>query len=255
MIETASPDPARGVFTTVLVAHGEVVERAAHRQRLEASTRSLYGRGVPGGLDDAIDAAARRLALGRLRIALVPDGDGLEPQLVGREIAAEIVLPGAPGALALRAVAVSGWSGAHKWSDRRMLEQLDERVAPDGALLVDPERGVLETTRANVFAVLADGTIATPPADGAVLPGIARARVLALARERGLAVAEAPVAASALVGAREAFATGSVRGIEPIASIDGRPLSAAPGPVGEALAQDLGACWFGPTGHRPTGRS
>lgn len=248
MIEITSPDPGRGVFTTVLVSDGEVVERAAHLHRLQTSTRALYGCDVPRGLDEAIDAAGERLALGRLRIELVPDGERLEPQLVGREIAAELVLPGAAGALALRMVEVSGWSGAHKWSDRRMLEQLDERVAPEGALLVDPARGVLETTRANVFAVRGDGTVVTPPADGGVLPGVARARVLALAHEQGLAVAEEPLATGVLTGASEAFTTGSVRGIEPIASVDGGALPAVQGPVTRALVRRLGESWFGPRG-------
>src|ERR1700709_2296469 len=60
------PDPARGVFETMLVLAGEPVELEAHLDRIEASLAALYGAGLP-------PAAA---GLARERTAGPPPGRG-----------------------------------------------------------------------------------------------------------------------------------------------------------------------------------
>lgn len=44
----------------------------------------------------------------------------------------------------------------------------------------------------NVFFVMKDGTMVTPPLKGTILPGITRASVIELSRERGMKVEERP---------------------------------------------------------------
>ena len=44
----------------------------------------------------------------------------------------------------------------------------------------------------NVFFVMNDGTIVTPPLGGTILPGITRASVIVLAEEKGLKVEQRP---------------------------------------------------------------
>lgn len=243
--ELPPPDAARGVFETLLVAGAAPCELDAHLARLRASLEELYATALP--------AAARRLALehaagvelGRLRIAAIPQPDG-EPQLdvAVQPVPATNVLPGWEGALDLRSVPVEDWRGAHKWTDRRLLEALDAAAAPEGALLVGGDGGALETTRGNVFAVGADGVVRTPPLDGRILPGVARARVIALTRAAGVELREEPLSLDRLRAARELFATGSVRGLEPIRSLDGTALG-GPGPVAARLARELRALWLG----------
>lgn len=245
MADVLLPDPAQGVFATLLVADGVPLELDAHLARLRTSVEELYGAALPAATRTVAVQRARGLALGRLRLSLVPQR-ATEPRLEATAVPVEreIVLPGWERALDLLPLAVEGWRGAHKWGDRRLLEALDEQASPAVAVLVDRERGVLETTRANVFAVGADGILRTPPADGAILPGIARARVIALARRAGFEVREQPLQPEELRTAREAFATGSVRGVEAIRSFDGAPIG-GPGRVTVAMTDALRRRWLG----------
>lgn len=248
------PDPKLGVFSTMLVVEGAPLELAPHLAQLGASVRALYGAELPAAATALAAEESRGLALGRLRISCTPRTAG-EPALdaVARTIDAAIVLPGSDAPLALRSVVVAGWRGAHKWADRRLLEALDADVAPGGALLVDARGNVLEATRANVFALGADGVLRTPPTDGSILPGVTRAQALALAREAGVEVREEPVGLDALQAAREVFATGSVRGVEHVRSLDGAAVGGH-GELAEQLADALRRRWFeGDAEHAPAG--
>ena len=107
-------------------------------------------------------------------------------------------------------------------------------------LLVDLDGLVLEAAWASVFAFGPDAVLRTPPLDGRILPGTTRARAVLAARELGLAVSEEPLPLASLHGAREAFVTSALRGVHPVASVDGRPLRAL-GAVTAALARALQA--------------
>ncbi|WP_298091857.1 branched-chain amino acid aminotransferase [uncultured Sphingomonas sp.] len=77
----------------------------------------------------------------------------------------------------------------------------------------------------NVFFVFDDGSLATPPLGGTILPGITRDSVLTLARDAGLTVREEPYAldqwrADAQSGRLvEAFACGTAAVVTPIGSV------------------------------------
>jgi para-aminobenzoate synthetase/4-amino-4-deoxychorismate lyase len=73
----------------------------------------------------------------------------------------------------------------------------------------------------------------TPAADGRILPGVARAKAIATAREIGIEVREEPLDVERLIASGEAFLTGSIRGIEPVRMVGESPL----GPLGEAVAE------------------
>ena len=102
-------------------------------------------------------------------------------------------------------------------------------------LLFDDGEELLEAGRANVFAVFGE-TLATPLADGRILPGIARAGAIASAREQGIEVSERRLLRGDLFAADEVFLTGSVRGVEPARSLDGEPLA-----TGTELSRRVGA--------------
>jgi para-aminobenzoate synthetase/4-amino-4-deoxychorismate lyase len=247
MVELRMPDPLHGVFSTTLVVDGHPVDLEAHLARLRDSVRALYGVRLPASARALAREQAQGLALGRLRLTATPaDGGTARLEASAESLERAAILPGWTGALDLRTVVLDRWPGAHMWADRRLLEALDAQAAPAGALLVAPDGSVRETTRGNVFALGADGVLRTPPLDGSILPGITRARVLALAAAAGVVAREERLSVAQLRAAREAFATGALRGIEPIRSMDG----AAVGPerseaLAAALARELGRGWLG----------
>jgi para-aminobenzoate synthetase / 4-amino-4-deoxychorismate lyase len=243
-----APDPALGVFATMLVLDGAPVELDPHLAQLGASVRALYGIELPERTVALAGERARGVALGRLRVSLTPCAGAPRLDAVARSIDRAIVLPGWEDALDLRSAPVDGWHGAHKWADRRLLERLEAAAAPAGALLVEADGRVLETTRANVFALGRDEVLRTPPADGAILPGVTRAAVIAIAREAGIEVREEPLDAAALRAAREVFASGSVRGVEPVRSLDGAAVGAW-GEVTAAVAAALRRRWLDGAAH------
>jgi para-aminobenzoate synthetase/4-amino-4-deoxychorismate lyase len=232
------PDPARGVFETLLVVDGRPVELDAHLDRLATSVRELFGAPtmarVSGPARILAETRARGLApaadgvngaspaLARLRLTLAPDDRGaLDLSATTANVEPTTLVPGSEGGVTLGTVAVSGGLGDHKWADRRLLEQAASALGGALPLIVDGDGNVLEAERANVFAVHG-GALTTPPADGRILPGVARARVIAIARDLGIEISERPIALTELAAADAAFLTGSIRGIEPIATIDSR---------------------------------
>jgi para-aminobenzoate synthetase/4-amino-4-deoxychorismate lyase len=121
--------------------------------------------------------------------------------------------------VALEPRALAGGLGAHKWLDRPQ----------DPAwLAVDLDGAVLESAWANVWIEARDGALLTPPADGRILPGITRARLLAHPQAR-----EAPLTLADLRRARAILLTSSVRLVTPAGLRD------EPCPRARALAAKL----------------
>ena len=90
------------------------------------------------------------------------------------------------------------------------------------------KRWVEELGGMNIFFVMDDGSLLTPPLGGTILPGITRDSILALAADLGLSVREERYAfdqwrADAESGrVREAFACGTAAVVTPIGRVEGR---------------------------------
>lgn len=237
----ATPDPARGLFETVLAADGRPVRLAVHLDRLAGSTAELFGQDLPAGLESAIAAAARPLGLGRIRIDLLPDGDGLRFEIAAEPIDPVTFFPTKENGADLRTIHQPEWAGAHKLVDRDWLESVEAELGEVVPLILAGDE-VLEAGRANVFLV-ADGALVTPPLDGRILPGTARAATLALAADLGIAAAERPVSLADLQAADDLFLTSSLRGIRPVRTLDGVPLNETY-PLVERLAGALRRRWL-----------
>jgi para-aminobenzoate synthetase/4-amino-4-deoxychorismate lyase len=229
------PDPGKGIFETLLVVGGEPVELDPHLARLGRSLDEVYEADLPAGAREELIAAADGISLGRLRLTCVPAEDGLRPDLFAGVVVPEAVFP-EQGA-ELRARSVKGGNGSHKWVDRRGMEHPDDGA---GQLICDEDEA-LEAGWANLFAVREE-TLWTPPADGRILPGTARAAVLAIALESGLDAREQPLRVEDLPRAEETFLTNSIRGIEPATALDGTPLPGC-GPISRRLAGALRRRW------------
>uniref|UniRef100_UPI0035CC1F84 branched-chain amino acid aminotransferase n=1 Tax=uncultured Sphingomonas sp. TaxID=158754 RepID=UPI0035CC1F84 len=101
------------------------------------------------------------------------------------------------------------------------------RQGCDQVLFLDAieRRWIEELGGMNIFFVFDDGSIATPPLTGTILPGITRASLITLARDMGLTVREEPYAidqcrADARSGRLvEAFACGTAAVVTPIGAM------------------------------------
>ena len=109
------------------------------------------------------------------------------------------------------------------------------RLGFDEALALDAAGNLSEGAGENVFLVR-DEVLYTPPVAAAILPGITRATVIALAGDLGLAVREETLPREALYWADEVFLTGTAAEITPVRAVDGLQVGAGRrGPVTERI--------------------
>jgi len=148
------PDPAQGVFETLLIRDGQPVNLDAHLERLARSVRTLYGETLP-----PIELPARD---GAVRIDYVP---GRPPTVTWRPLT-QRELP-----IVLTPHVLPGGLGEHKLRDRALLDAL----AANGTtpLLLDADGTLLEAAWAAVL-VRRDGCLYTPKEDGRILPSTSR---------------------------------------------------------------------------------
>ena len=116
---------------------------------------------------------------------------------------------------------------------------LVDRAAKQGAteaIVPNTKGDVCEGTGSNIFYVL-DGEVVTPTLDSGCLAGITRALLMEWAHDEvSISVRDAHI--EVLTRVDEAFLVSSVRDVQPIDHIDGRPLT-APGD----LTKRLDAVW------------
>jgi para-aminobenzoate synthetase/4-amino-4-deoxychorismate lyase len=206
------PDPRAGVFETLMISGGQPLHLAQHLARLGHGVAELYGQRLPPGLRAELEGTATEAKTdpARMRVNARPTDAGLR---IDVELGPT---PVRHPPTALEPVTVPGGIGAHKWIDRRLLAAAAAAVGRDAEpLLCDLDGYVLETARANLFIVTAAGELVTPPADGRILPGVSRARVLQAAAELGLTSHTRAIRVSELAKAAELFLTGSLAGVEP----------------------------------------
>lgn len=201
------PDPRRGVFETLLVRGGRVHALQEHLARLERSVTELYGLPLAepelGPILARLDVAAATGETMRARIDAAPRGGGVALTVVTSPVPGDargVLVPLVP-------LVVPGGLGPHKWRDRRLVEAAADGRVP---LIVDAGDAVLEAAWANVWMIQGDELI-TPPADGRLLPGVTRGRLLAAAPALGLRALERPVTLGELASADGILLTSSLR--------------------------------------------
>ncbi len=197
------PDPAQGVFETVLIEDSAALHLGPHLERLTTSMRELYGAELAPDTRSRVTAAATATsARSALRILADPDGS------IG------LTLTPAPEAdqppAYLSPFVIPGGLGRHKWRDRELLQSLAAHMPGTVPLLVDTDGQVLEASHANVWLVIGRALI-TPPADGRILPGVTRAVVL----ESDPRARAEPFDLARVASADAIFLTSSIRGRHP----------------------------------------
>ena len=177
---------------------------------------------------------ASRLSDAAVRITVTRDLSGGGTARAGCRVEAEPlearlwqgVRSGCPAAILSRRPIEPGPLACHKTTSRLAYDLAREEArarGADEALLVSPRGHVLEGSTSNLFAVVG-GEILTPPLAAGILPGIARALVLAACRELGLPAREEPLHRDRLIRAEEVFLTNAVQQVVPVAVLEGQPL-------------------------------
>ncbi len=227
-----------GVFTTLSLSRGRLLDAALHMKRLRRSAAAI-GLSVPDSVDTASSLA---------RILASMGVDGSTDGVVRIQLSA-----GAGGRGYGRDRSTDAWElvEVHAPAGERRLTVaiLAEEEAPVPALphvkscsslahvmcaMAADRRGVVEAVRttgnclleaaaANLFW-LADGELFTPSATLPIYPGVTRSVVLETARGLGWTVHEGEFGATGLTGAAGAFLVNAARGVEAIAELDGSPL-------------------------------
>jgi branched-chain amino acid aminotransferase len=209
-----------GIALPIPVAEfgAEVMRAIAAAANAESYARAMLTRGSgPVGLDPALAERPLRAVLVE-PLTLPPAShyrDGVAVITVRTERAADAAQGAKVGnyLASLLALRAAREAGAHE------------------ALIIDQGGRVVEGTTSNVFVVKL-GALITPPEETGILPGITRARLLAIAAEERLAVRLEPLAISDLHDADEIFLSSSIREVLPVVRVDGRTIGdGAPGPV------------------------
>ena len=241
-----------GVFEGLRVYSRRVFRLDDHLRRLGVSARAI-GLEIPGGLEAArkvVLETARALAVDDCYVRLiVTRGEGslgVDPTTCAVPrmlcIADRVELyPPEKLSRGLDVVTVSVRRPAADALDPRVkslnylpnvLAKREARLrGADEALLLNASGAVAEAAVANVFTVR-DGVLSTPPATDGALEGITRDSVLRLAGSLGIEAHERTLGRMDLLGADEAFLTGTGVRVVPIRSLDAAPIGAAPpGPL------------------------
>ena len=120
-----------------------------------------------------------------------------------------------------------------------ILAKIEANVAgADDAVMLDQRGFVAETNATHLFLV--SGRVLGTPTTAACPEGITRQAVLDLAATAGLPVAIGDYSLTQLYAADEVFVTGTMGGLTPVLTIDGRQIGdGKPGPVTLRLTEDF----------------
>lgn len=231
-----------GVFEVLRTWDGIATDLDAHVGRLLHSAATFELRAptpeaIVAAVRVALDVASAGAGEHRIRIVLTRGPGPLVARVgtlgPGKTIVIVEPLPAQPTEIA---VALVQWpmprrtSAGHKtlaYLDHIVARELAAAAGADEGIRLDPDGNVVECSTANIFAV-ASGTVLTPPVESGALPGITRARVLAVCENVRIPVAVRPIPVGELVAADELFITSALRGVVPVTRVDGNPRAAGP---------------------------
>ena len=234
---------------------GRIFRLDEHLARLRASARALAFGQIPGD-EEIIEEIRRTLAANGMRDGVhirltlsrgVKITSGMDPRL-NRSGPTLIVLAEFkdpvydPGGITL--ITSSVRRPAPDCLDPKVhhnnllpsiLAKIEANVAgADDAVVLD-HRGFIAETNATHLFMVTGGTLATPTTVSCP-EGITRAAVLELAASAGITCQPGDYTLPQLYNAEEAFVTGTMGGLAPVVSVDGRVIGdGIPGPVTKRL--------------------
>lgn len=259
---------ADGVYEVIAVQNGHLIDEAAHLDRLERSLSAL-----------AIAQPMGRRPLGLVMRRLLEKNridNGMVYLQVTRGVAARnhAFPEGMKPSIVMTARRMKPFSLSHfrqgvcvitlpdtRWKrcDIKSISLLPNILSKQEAVrsgafeawLVDDMGNITEGASSNAWIVTEDAKVVTRDTGSAILNGITRQRIIALARENGLSLEERPFSSEEAMQATEAFTTSSTALLRPVVKIDGKMIAnGAPGPFSLKLL-DLYAAHMGQGGEAP----
>jgi branched-chain amino acid aminotransferase len=245
-----------GLFETMRAAHGRIFRLNAHLDRLMASAQKLLFPLEKPALPSvsAFEELLTRNELSEARVRLtVSAGPTIDAESRGQPDDADsppltvcvTAAPLTPYPQEVRSrgmtVTVSPYKvspddpvAGHKCTSYlpRLLALRDARAKRcSEALWFTTGNLLAEGSISNVF-IVKDGSLATPPLNTPVLPGITRAAVLELAKAAEIEGTERPLTIDHLLEADEVFVTNSIMEVMPVCRVEKHQIGAGkPGPV------------------------
>ncbi|HEY9854917.1 MAG TPA: aminotransferase class IV [Stenomitos sp.] len=234
-----------GLFETLRAIDGRMPLLDRHLDRLHAGAEQL-GIEVPreradiaADLGRVVEAA--NLSDARVRLTLTLGSPEGEPALMAmanpyQEPASPYdtcLVRGHPGANSptkgLKSLSYLPWLLAREQARSRGYHE---------ALMTDDSGQIVEGSTTNVFAVLKEGFVATPPLESGALPGVSRAWVM---ERLGDDVREAPLVPKDLYEASEVFLTNALVGVIPAGKLGERVLATSENSVAKRLKAEFDA--------------
>lgn len=240
---------ADSVYEVTAVLDGRLVDSAAHLARLARSAAEL---GIPlppidiEGVERAL-IARDHIVEGVVYLQLTRGAEDRD-FLPSPALAPTLVLFAQAKAIRDSAAARTGIAvvtlADQRWARRdikstgllaqSLAKQAARAAGAQEAWLI--EDGLVTEGASSTAFIVTGGTIVTRPNSTAILPGVTRAAIEALAAETGLAVAHRAFTVAEALAADEAFVTSASTFVLPVVRIDGRPVgSGRPGPVATRL--------------------
>ena len=247
---------ADGIYEVAAVLDGKLVDSASHLARLERSVGEI-GLALPESLARIEELQKELVARNQLDQGMVylqvtrgadkgrdfpfPKGD-VRPTLVMFVTAKTIVdAPSAKAGIAVITVPDIRWERRDIKSVALLAQVLAKQAAAAAgaseAWMVE-DGHVTEGGSSTAFILTRDDVIVTRPNSNAILPGCTRKAVVKLADERQLKVEERLFTVAEALAAKEAFITSASSFVQPVVSIDGKPVGDGKvGPVATRLRE------------------
>jgi len=231
-----------GLFETIAVRGGRLLDFDAHLERLAAGAERLR-LSLPelARLREIPIEAASSIVCGWVKVIVTGGGrwfvfgSEMDPAEEGRAVRA-VLLPWRRNP----ADALAGLKTLNYAANLLGADEARRRGADEG-LWLNTRGHLTEGCISNLFVVRRRALFTASERDG-ILPGIVRGLALRAAGGLGLAVHVGKLRLPRLRGADEAFLTSSLRAVRPLVEYEGRPVgSGRPGPVTAAVAAAVAA--------------
>lgn len=226
-----------GCFETLFCEKGEVQDWSRHRARLLAGVEKLR---IPLR-EVAWDAAfaevlqANGLLEADARVRVMVQGCGVAEGSFFTPASSRVVITAVPlrkmtgpakvVTSSFRRNSTSPLAGVKSvsYAESAMVFAAAREQGADEVLLCNERNEICEAATANVFFRIDDQWF-TPPLSSGCLGGVERDVVLERAEKAGIDISQEPVDGAKIPNIQQAFLTSSLRGSQPIDSIDGRGL-------------------------------
>ena len=246
---------ADGIYEVAAVLDGRLVDNASHLARLKRSVGEI-SLALPETLDRIQEiekelVARNDLVNGMVYLEVTRGADqgrdfafpkGISPTLIMFTTVKDIVnAPSAKTGIGVITVPDLRWTRRDIKSVALLAQVLAKQAAAEagaGEAWMIEDGKVTEGGSSSAFILTQDDVLVTRQNSSEILPGCTRKALVALAQERQLRVEERPFTVEEALAAKEAFITSATLFVQPVISIDGKPVAdGRPGPMTSRLRE------------------